>query len=199
MTHIASKKLSLLVGLVLLAAVFTLLRAGDRSHAAVSPTMHAVVNENAFIALTFDDGSQVATQARTPPTIPAGTYTIRVTDTAITHNFHLYGPGVQQTTPIDEQVNTTWTVTFQAGQVYHFVCDDHVDLMYGDFQTSGTSSGGSSSGGTSSGGTSSGGTSSGGTSSGGTSSGGTSALKGTFVGTVTAAGKLGLTWGGVPV
>jgi hypothetical protein len=205
MTHIASKKLPLLLGLVVLAALFTLQRAGDRSHAAVSPTMHANVAEDASISLTFDDGTQVGSQARTPPTIPAGTYTIRVSDTAVSHNFHLFGPGVDQKTPIDEQVNTSWTVTFQPGQTYTFVCDDHTDFMYGNFQTSGTASGGSSSGGSSSGGSSSGGSSSGGTSSGGSSSGGSSSggtsstLKGTFVGTVSAGGKLALTWGGEPV
>ena len=207
MSRIASPyKLPLLLGLVLLAALFTLQRAGDRSHAAVSPTMHANVDEDASISLTFDDGSQVGTQARVPPTIPAGTYTIIVQDTAVTHNFHLFGPGVQQSTPIDDKVNTRWTVTFQAGQTYTFVCDDHVDFMYGNFQTSGTSSGGGTSGGgtsgggTSGGGTSGGGTSGGGTSGGGTSGGGTSStLKGTFVGTVSAVGKLTLTWGGIPV
>src|SRR5207248_6651486 len=90
------------------------------------------------------------------------------------------------------------------GGSYEFVGDAHPDCMYGSFAGAGgrgTSSGGSSSGGTSSGGTSSGGTSSGGTSSGGTSAeGGThSSLLGTLIGRVNPAGKLTLTYGGIPV
>jgi plastocyanin len=209
-----ARNILVFLGMVVLAATVALKLgvggsdAAVTSHAAVSSTMRAFVNEDASIGLTFDDGTDVGSQARTPPTIPAGTYTIRVTDNATIHNFHLSGPGVQQTTPIDEKMTATWTVTFQTGGTYRFQCDDHLDFMYGVFQASGTSSGGSS-GGDSSGG-SSGGTSSGGTSSGGTSSSGgtktsggstsvTAALKGTFVGTVSAVGKLTLKSGGISV
>ena len=41
-----------------------------------------------------DDGTNVGSQAANPPSIPAGTYTIRAVDDAFTHNFHLAGPGV---------------------------------------------------------------------------------------------------------
>src|SRR5881275_562258 len=84
-------------------------RAAFSSHAAVSPTMHAFVHEDASIGLTFDDGTPVGSQARTPPTIPAGTYTIRVVDDAHSHNFHLMGPGVEQSTTIDDTASPTWT------------------------------------------------------------------------------------------
>jgi hypothetical protein len=170
-------------------------RAALSSQTAVSQTMHAYVHEDASIGLTFDDGSSVGSQAANPPTIPPGTYTIRVVDDAVTHNFHLSGPGVDVSTTIGDMSTPTWTVTFQPGQQYRFQCDDHPDFMYGGFQTSGGSSGGSSSGGTSSGGSSSGGTSSGGTSS----SGSGAALLGTLVGRVNPAGKLALTYGGIPV
>src|SRR5438477_236263 len=40
-------------------------RAAFSSHAAVSPTMHAFVHEDASIGLTFDDGTPVGSQAPT--------------------------------------------------------------------------------------------------------------------------------------
>jgi hypothetical protein len=103
--------------------------------------MHAFVHQDASIGLTFDDGSQVGNQAAVPPTIPPGTYSIRVLDDASEHNFHLVGPGVDQSTDIGNLATPTWSVTLQPGSIYEFVCDNHPDFMYGKFQTS-TSSGG---------------------------------------------------------
>jgi plastocyanin len=208
-----ARNIPVFLGIVLLAATVALRLGVGGSHAAVSSntavssTLHAFVHESAEIGMTFDDGTDVGSQARTPPTIPPGTYTIRVVDDAVTHNFHLTGPGVDMTTPVDEMQTSTWTVTFQPGSTYRFQCDIHSDYMYAVFQTSGTGSSGGSSGGTSggsSGGSSSGGTSSGGTSSGGSSSGGSSSgpqttLRGTLAGTVSAAGRLTLGFGGKPV
>ncbi len=176
------------------------------SNTAVSPTMHAVVHENNDIALTFDDGSPVGSQAREVPTIPAGTYTVRVIDDASEHNFHLVGPGVDMATGTGDSATPTWTVTFQAGGTYRFVCDTHSDFMYGVFQASGSSAGsssGGSSGGSSSGGSSSGGSSSGGSSSSGSKSGSSgsssSSLRGTLAGTVGADGQLKLAFQGKAV
>jgi hypothetical protein len=179
-----AKFIPVLLGMVVLGA--TVARAALSSHAAVSSTMHAYVHEDNSIGITFDDGSAVGSQARTPPTIPPGTYTIRVVDDAFEHNIHLSGPGVDVATVVDGTASPTWTVTFQAGSTYKFQCDTHFDFMYGLFQTSGTSSGGSSSGGGSSGGSSSGGSTSVGTA-------GTGAVfRGTLAGTVGAGGALKL-------
>ena len=93
-------------GLVLVAATLALRfgvtssHAAVSSHRAVSSTLHATVHEDNTITLTFDDGSAVGSQARTPPEIPAGTYTIRVVNDADEHNFHLSGPGVDQSTSV---------------------------------------------------------------------------------------------------
>jgi hypothetical protein len=174
------------------AAVVVALELGvSRSHAAVSQTMRASVHEDQSIALAFDDGTPVGNQARTPPTIPAGTYTICVVDDTDEHNFHLSGPGVDQATSVGGSSSPTWTVTLQPGAQYRFQCDTHFDFMFGVFNTSGaaTSSGSSSSSG------SSGSTSSSSSSS---SSSGTS-LRGTLAGTLSAAGKLTLAIGGSPV
>jgi plastocyanin len=194
-----ARYLPVLLAAAVLAAISA--RAALSSHAEVSSTMNAFVHDDASIGLNFADGTPVGTQAKTPPVIPPGTYTIHVNDDAQEHNFHITGPGVDQSTDVGGYGSPTWTVTFQPGQTYRFLCDAHPDFMFGVFTTSGTSTGGTSSGGTSSGGSVSvGGSSSGGTSAGGTSSGGThSTLLGTLIGRVNPAGKLTLTYGGIPV
>jgi hypothetical protein len=196
-----------LLGVVIFAAAGA--HAALSSHTAVSSTMHAFVHEDETIGLQFDDGSDVGNQARNAPVIPPGTYTIRAVDDAGAHNFHLTGPGVDIGTGIGAMGTPTWTVTFASGAHYRFQCDDHPDFMYGEFNTSGTggATGGSSSGGSSSGGSTSGGSSSGGSTSGGSSSSGagsvsnsgSTAVAGTLAGRVNPAGKLVLTYRGVPV
>jgi hypothetical protein len=172
------------------------------SHTAVSPTMHAFVHEDQSIGLTFDDGTPIGSQARTPPSIPPGTYTIRVVDDASTHNFHIHGPGVDVSTGVGDIASPTWTVTFQPGSSYQFLCDEHPDFMYGNFTTTGDSQGGGASGGTS-GGSASGGTTGGSSSSSGgsvsTGTGTHATLAGTLIGHVNAAGKLTLTDAGARV
>ena len=61
-----------------------------------------------------------------------GTYTITVNDLAIEHNFHLSGPGVNQSTEVETQGTVTWTVTFIEGR-YRYVCDPHANQMFGNF------------------------------------------------------------------
>ena len=91
------------LGMVVLAATIALKIGADGSnaavsaHSAVSTTMHAVVHQNNDIFLTFDDGTAVGNQDRNTPTIPSGTYTVRVVDDTPEHNFHLVGPGVNMT------------------------------------------------------------------------------------------------------
>src|SRR5438093_12737096 len=55
-----------------------------------------------------------------------GTYTIVVHDRSTFHDFHLTGPGVDNTTRIDAIEDVTWTVTFKDG-AYKYVCDPHSD------------------------------------------------------------------------
>jgi hypothetical protein len=177
--------------MVVLCATIGLRLGAGSSHAAVSSTMHAYVHEDNSIGLSFDDGTPVGTQDRTPPTIPPGAYTIRVTDDATEHNFHLSGPGVDMATSTDGMSSPTWSVTLQPGATYRFQCDTHFDFMYGTFQTSGTAtSSGSSSAGSSSGGSSSGGSSSGGSSSSGSAA---TSLAGALTGTLSPSGAAALT------
>jgi len=88
---------------------------------AVSATLHAQVGPDFQISLTFDDGTPVTN-------LPAGTYTVQVKDLSDQHNFHLFGPGVEQKTEIPTASEATWTVTFQDQNAYSFQCDAHSSL-----------------------------------------------------------------------
>ena len=88
---------------------------------AVSATLHAQVGPDFQIGLSFDDGTPVTN-------LPAGTYTVQVKDLSDQHNFHLYGPGVDQKTEIATSSEQTWTVTFQDQNGYSFQCDAHSNL-----------------------------------------------------------------------
>jgi hypothetical protein len=57
-----------------------------------------------------------------------GTYDIAVRDLSIDHNFHLYGPGVEEATSVDAIEDKTWTVTFREAR-YTYVCDLHPTQM----------------------------------------------------------------------
>jgi plastocyanin len=61
-----------------------------------------------------------------------GTYVIQVKDLSDFHNFHLFGPGVNESTAIGATGEVTWTVTFTDG-IYRFVCDAHPTSMIGRF------------------------------------------------------------------
>jgi plastocyanin len=81
------------------------------------------------ITLTTEDGADVTT-------LSSGTYTIEVNDLADIHNFHLTGPGVDETTSVAETGEQTWEVTFEAGE-YTYVCDPHAGTMNGSFEVTG--------------------------------------------------------------
>ncbi len=69
------------------------------------------------ISLTTEDGQEVTE-------LPAGDYTIQVTDPATTHNFHLVGGSVDETTSVPEVEDTVFEVTLEPGE-YTFKCDPH--------------------------------------------------------------------------
>jgi plastocyanin len=69
------------------------------------------------IALTTEDGEEVTT-------LPAGDYTIQVSDPSAMHNFHLVGGSVDETTSVPESEETTFEVTLEAGE-YTYKCDPH--------------------------------------------------------------------------
>ena len=73
------------------------------------------------ITLEFADGSTV-TQ------LDPGTYEITVRDLSEEHNFRLFGPGVEQFTPVETTGTVTWAVTFREAR-YTMQCDPHPTQM----------------------------------------------------------------------
>ena len=67
--------------------------------------------------------------------VKAGTYTLKVEDKSDQHNFHLIGPGVDQTvTDVGFVGDKTVTVTLKKG-TYTYRCDPHASSgMKGTFQ-----------------------------------------------------------------
>lgn len=76
------------------------------------------------IALTDESGEPITE-------IPAGNYVIQVSDPATSHNFHLTGGSVDESTSVPEQVETTFEVTLEPGE-YTYTCDPH-PAMTGTF------------------------------------------------------------------
>jgi hypothetical protein len=101
---------------------------------AASPVLNASVGSatspNAFkISLTDESGNRVTH-------LDPGAYTIVVHDFADIHNFHLTGPGVNESTDVVGTGTFTWNVVFQDGR-YHYQCDPHFTTLHGNF-TAGT-------------------------------------------------------------
>jgi plastocyanin len=81
------------------------------------------------ISLTDAQGNRVTK-------LDPGAYEIEVTDRSDFHNFHLSGPGVNESTGVEFTGQVTWHVTFKDGD-YVYVCDVHPSSMRGTF-TAGT-------------------------------------------------------------
>jgi plastocyanin len=92
-----------------------------------NPRLAAVVGTNeAFVISLRDGGGNAVT------TLEPGTYDVSVSDRSEMHNFHLRGPGVDQSTPVGEKQDVTWPVTIGTGR-YTFMCDSHSSQMRGYF------------------------------------------------------------------
>jgi len=84
-------------------------------------------NDSATIVLADSEGNEVTS-------LPAGTYTVEISDLSSFHNFHLTGPGgVDEVTSVPETADVTWEVTFEAG-TYTYLCDPHPTTMRGEFE-----------------------------------------------------------------
>ena len=108
-----------------LAAVATLTAVVAGNAGAANPKLQALVSDPVKISLTIG-GKKVTS-------LPAGTYTIVVRDTAGDHNFHLAGPGVNRSTTVGGTGTQTWKVTLKKGGTYTYVCDPHASFMKGSF------------------------------------------------------------------
>lgn len=101
-------------------------QASAGAEAGGSQTLTATVgtadDPDAFeIALTDNSGEQVTT-------LPAGSYTIQVSDPSDIHNFHLTGEDVDETTTVPEVTETTFEVELTPG-TYTFICDPHPRMV----------------------------------------------------------------------
>ena len=101
--------------LVLSASVAAVLT--PMAYAAVTGPLQGTVGPDFTIDLQDATGANVNA-------LDPGTYTITVRDRSIDHNFHLFGPGVNETTGVEDTETVTWTVTFQEGR-YTLQCDPH--------------------------------------------------------------------------
>src|SRR5262249_39705779 len=90
-----------------------------------SPQLFGTVGPGFTIVLADGAGDRVTNLA-------PGSYTVRVNDVSAGHNFHLYGPGVDQATDVIGTGTTSWTMQLQPGS-YVFQCDIHVGEMSGGF------------------------------------------------------------------
>jgi len=109
------------LALLALASVAVLLPGAARAE---NPRLVATVGPGFTITLTDATGAAVT---RLEP----GKYDITVRDLSDEHNFHLFGPGVNETTSVAGTGTVTWTVTFRDGR-YTFVCDPHPSHMRGE-------------------------------------------------------------------
>lgn|SRR5512146_629269 len=92
-----------------------------------NPKLVALVGTNdAFVISLRDASGNLVTH------LDPGTYDISVSDRSQQHNFHLKGPGVDNTTPVEALQEVNWTVTFTDGR-YSYVCDAHPTTMKGSF------------------------------------------------------------------
>lgn len=92
-------------------------------------TLKGSVGPGFVISLSTEDGQAVGS-------LSAGDYTIEVEDLSSAHNFHLTGPGVEETTDVADEGPATFEVALEAGS-YSFVCDPHAGSMNGSFEVSG--------------------------------------------------------------
>ncbi len=74
-------------------------------------------------------------QGKLIKTLKAGTYMIRINDLSPIHDFHLFGPGVNEKTSVQNMGSVTWTVRLTPG-LYSYRCDPHRTIMHGSFTVS---------------------------------------------------------------
>ena len=99
--------------------------------AAAPPTAPAGVELQGFVGTqaqpeAYEIGLLDA-QGAPVTTLPAGTYTLQVTDRAETHNFALRGDGVEVVTSVGDVEDEQVEVTLAPG-TYTYVCDPHPSM-----------------------------------------------------------------------
>jgi hypothetical protein len=91
--------------------------------AAPAPAPQLVGTVGPGFSITLQDAS-----GNSVSRIDPGTYAMEVRDLSVEHNFHLFGPGVEETTLVETEGTFSWTVTFREGR-YTILCDPHSSQM----------------------------------------------------------------------
>lgn len=95
---------------------------GASSAPAGGAVLNGALGANDAFTISFTDAS-----GKPVTTLKAGTYKVNVKDTSKIHNWHLTGPGVDETTTVPELKEVTWTVVLKAG-TYTYICDPHPNM-----------------------------------------------------------------------
>jgi hypothetical protein len=95
------------------------------SAAADGPLLRGTTGPDFTISLIDSNGASVKQ-------LDPGPYAVHVDDLSEFHNFHLKGPGVDQTTSVSDLGSVDWQVTLVEG-TYTYLCDVHPVQMKGTF------------------------------------------------------------------
>ena len=108
-----------------LAATILVVVANGAAAPVQAPTLTATVGPEFTISLRDAQGNRVTK-------LDPVQYVIEVDDRSDFHNFHLTGPGVNESTEVGFVGSARWTVTFRDGN-YRYMCDPHAASMNGSF------------------------------------------------------------------
>lgn len=95
---------------------------GDASVPVLTASVGTPDDPEAYVISLVDADGQQVTE------LPAGDYVVEVQDPATTHNVHLEGPGVDESTTVPETTTTQWRVTLEPGD-YVYRCDPHPSMV----------------------------------------------------------------------
>jgi hypothetical protein len=98
----------------------------------VGRELHGTVGPGFFISLVDEDGQPVES-------LRPGNYSLTVDDLSNRHNFHIFGPGLDEVVTTVAAVQTVTVKLHLSHGEYTFQCDPHATnpLMHGSFDVGG--------------------------------------------------------------
>jgi len=110
---------------------------GGKSSAKTTPTTTSTNSSGGLVGTTGPGFTITLTDGGTPvKTLAPGTYKMTINDASSSHNFHLFGPGVDKKTSVASTGTVVWTVKLTKGS-YTYQCDIHfASGMIGHFSVS---------------------------------------------------------------
>jgi len=92
--------------------------------------LHGVVGPGFTISLSDEDGQAVTS-------LRPGTYWLTVEDKSNRHDFHIFGPGLDEVVTTVPAVETVTVKIHLSHGEYTFQCDPHAATMHGSFDVGG--------------------------------------------------------------